>query len=137
MSRIAIIMLAGTALALPGCASFPDAAGGGRVVRVGDLEPDTPRSWSYDLGDPAFTALLDRADLGSLDVKAALARAAVRDAAFRVERGGRLPTIDASGGWQRSIAGSDRSARGVDLGVSASWTPDLWGAVNAAVGIDP
>lgn len=132
MSLTTNLLLASVALALPGCASFPEASGGGRIVRVTDLEADTPRSWSYDLGDPAFTAFLDRADLGSLDVKAALARAAARDATFRIERGGRLPMIEGSAGWQGSIAGPDRNARGVDMGVSASWTPDLSGAVKAA-----
>ncbi|WP_447726198.1 TolC family protein [Sphingomonas koreensis] len=133
MSRAANLVLAGMALTLPGCASFPDAAGGGRIVRAGDLKAGTPYSWSYDLGDPGFAAFLDRADLGSLDVKAALARAAARDAAVRIERGAKLPQIDGTAGWQRSLAGADRNARGVDMGVSASWTPDLSGAVNAAI----
>lgn len=133
MSRIANFGLVGIALALPACASFPDAAGGGRIVRAADLRAETPRNWSYDLGDPAFAAFLDRADLGSLDVKAALARASASDAAVRVARGGRLPAIDATAGWQDSLAGPDRQARGVDAGVSLSWTPDLWGAVSAAV----
>lgn len=133
MSRAANLTLLGMALTLPACASFPDAAGGGRIVRVADLKTEAPHGWSYDLGDPAFAAFLDRADLGSLDVKAALARAMARDAAVRLERAARLPTIDGTGGWQRSIAGGDRHARGVDLGASASWTPDLSGAVNAAV----
>lgn len=133
MNRVANLMLAGAALTLPGCASFPDAAGGGRIVRVADLEAGTPRGWSYTLGDPAFSAFLDRADLASLDVKAALARAAARDAAFRIERGATSPQIDATAGWQRSIAGGDRDARGVDAGLSLTWTPDLSGAVSAAV----
>lgn len=132
MSRAANLALLGMALALPACASFPEATGGGRIVRVADLKTETPRGWTYDLGDPAFAAFLDRADLGSLDVKAALARAAARDAAVRLERGARLPTLDGAAGWQGSLAGPDRQARGVDMSVSASWTPDLWGAVNAA-----
>jgi outer membrane protein TolC len=133
MSRIANLGLLGIALSLPACASFPDVAGGGRIVRAADLRAETPRNWSYDLGDPAFAAFLDRADLGSLDVKAALARAAASDAAVRVARGGRLPTIDTTAGWQDSLAGPDRQARGVDAGVSMSWTPDLSGAVRSAV----
>lgn len=134
MSRVTNLALLGIALVLPACASFPDAAGAGRIVHIADLKTETPRGWTYDLGDPAFLVFLERADLGSLDVKAALARAAARDAAVRLERGARLPTIDGTAGWQRSIAGGDRHARGVDLGATASWTPDLWGAVNAAVG---
>lgn len=134
MSRAAtLLLLTGAALALPACASFPDAAGAGRIVRAADLKPATPRSWHYDLGDPAFAALLDRADLGSLDVKAALARAAARDAAIRVQRGANQPGVEASAGWQTTLTGAGRHSRGVDLGVTASWTPDLWGSVRAAV----
>lgn len=133
MSRTANLALLGIALALPACASFPDATGGGRIVRVADLKAETRRGWTYDFGDPAFTAFLDRADLGSLDVKAALARAAASDAALRVSRGGRLPAIEATAGWQGTLAGADRHARGVDAGVSLSWTPDLSGAVRAAM----
>lgn len=133
MKRAASLLLCGMMFTLPGCASFPDSAGGGRVLRAADLKPVAPHGWVYDFGDPAFAAFLERADLGSLDVKAALARAAASDAAVRAARGTGLPAIDASAGWQRSIAGKDRDARGVDMGVTVSWTPDLSGAVKAAV----
>ena len=133
MIPIRALVLCGAVLLLPACASLPDAAGGGRVVRAADLASETPRRWTYDLGDPAFAAFIDRADLGSLDVKAALARAAASDAALRIVRGGGLPAVDANAGWQRAIAGSNRDAGGVDMGISAGWTPDLSGEVSAAV----
>lgn len=133
MSRVANLILLGIALTLPACASFPDADGGGRIVGLADLKAETRRGWSYDFGDPAFAAFLDRADLGSLDIKAALARAAASEAALRVSRGGRLPAIEGTAGWQDTLAGPARHARGVDAGLSLSWTPDLSGAVRAAV----
>ena len=133
MSRVANLGLLGIALALPACASFPDVAGGGRIVRAADLKAETPRSWSYDLGDPAFAAFLDRADLGSLDVKAALARPLASQTRIRIARGAGLPATVATAGWRCALVGPDRNSRGVDAGVSMSWTPDLSGAVSAAV----
>ncbi|MDZ3833603.1 MAG: TolC family protein [Sphingopyxis sp.] len=133
MIRLPMLLAGAAALLLPACASFPDTNGGGRVVRAADLASEMPRRWSYDLGDPAFAAFLDRADLGSLDVKAALARAAASDAALRAARSGGRPKIDAVSGWQRAIAGPDRAAGGVDVGVTAEWTPDLSGEISAAV----
>lgn len=125
-------IIATTALVLAGCASFPDANGGRQPLRTAQLAPTTPLGWTYDLGDRGFAAYLQRADLGSLDVKAALARAAAADAALRVARAEGWPSLTLQGGASRAVPNHGPSTALLDANLSARWIPDLWGEVRAS-----
>ncbi|WP_292227632.1 TolC family protein, partial [Brevundimonas sp.] len=58
------------------------------------LTPPQETVWSEDFGDPILRDLLSRADLGNLDVKAALARAEQAQAAVALARSTRTPRIE-------------------------------------------
>lgn len=129
MSRA--IALSVVALALAGCASLPR---GGAQLRASDLVAQGASPWVYDLGDPAFAAYLSRADLGSLDVKAALARARAADAALRAARAEGWPELNLGLGGSRVVPGRGRARSQAHLDLTARWTVDLWGEVRAAAG---
>lgn len=122
-------VLLACALALSGCASFPDA---GAPIAAAQLTPPGASAWTYDLGDPAFAAYLVRADIGSLDVKSALARARAADAALRAARAEGWPELTLGVGGSRRMAAEGRSSSQADLDLGARWTMDLWGAVRGA-----
>lgn len=127
MSRA--LLIAAGALALAGCASLPD---GGAPVRVSQLAAQGSSPWAYDFGDPAFAAYLAHADIGSLDVKTALARARAADAALRAARAEGWPELSLGGGAGRTVPGQRRGRDQVDLDLTGRWTLDLWGEVRAA-----
>lgn len=120
-------VLIACALALGGCASFPDA--GGAPIRASQLTPAGASSWTYDLGDPAFAAYLVRADIDSLDVKGALARARAADAGLRGAQAERWPELTLGVDGSRRMPAEGRSSGQADLDLGARWTADLWGAV--------
>lgn len=126
-----LLIITASALALGGCASF---SGGGQPVSSAQLVPTGTTAWTYDLGDPGFAAYLRRADLGSLDVQSALARAKAADAALRAARSEGWPELTLSGGAGRSIPGEGASRGAADLDLVGRWTIDLWGEVRAATG---
>ena len=90
--KAAIALLAtAMALALSGCVGLSAADRGPRTDPVAHLQTTTPSPWTDNLGDPVLAALLARADAGSLDVKAALARLEKADAELEAaEAAGRL-----------------------------------------------
>lgn len=124
-----LLIITASALALGGCASF---SGGGQPVSPAQLTPSGPMAWTYDLGDPGFAAYLRAADLGSLDVKSALARAKAADAALRAARAEGWPELTLGAGAGRSIPGKGASRGTADLDLAGRWTVDLWGEVRAA-----
>lgn len=123
------MIVTASVLSLGGCASF---SGGGQPISPAQLAPSGTMAWTYDLGDPGFAAYLRSADLGSLDVKSALARAKAADAALRAARSEGWPELTLGGGAGRSIPGQGASRGTAELDLAGRWTVDLRGEVRAA-----
>ncbi|MCC2978040.1 efflux transporter outer membrane subunit [Sphingomonas sp. PL-96] len=144
--RVAVsLLLAGTALAacapaerpLPTTAALP-AMTTWRDPLPSNTVPVEP-SWWHRLGDPALVPLVERAVANNVDVLTAVARVEEAEAAIRLTRAGRLPTLDASGagGAQRSlsqITGLGTNSVTVQPQLSAAWNLDLFGRVRALEG---
>jgi multidrug efflux system outer membrane protein len=97
------------------------------------------RTWWTNLDDPDLDRLIERATLGNLDVKQAVARIRQARAQFGIATGEIAPSVDAQAQAQTSRI-SENVAEGVappqtrtdtlySLGVDASWEIDLWGRI--------
>jgi len=86
--------------------------------------------WWQLFGDATLDGLMPGVDIGNQNLAQALANVAQAEALLRQAQAQRLPTLGAQLGTQRS----GEPARGTaTLGLSASWAPDLWGSLEAAV----
>ena len=134
-----------------------DAAARGRFVRAADpslsAEPGVARWWEA-LGDPALTALIDDALAHSPDIDAATARIREARAGLRQKKAAELPSASASAAYlhaelpgvgltgSTSAASSGSASSGgassassssssdldfYNLGLTASWEPDVFG----------
>ena len=143
MRMIKSLMLGGCLAALAGCQSVPAPApvavattpaawnGAGALTAA-----DTPRAaraqWWRDWNDPVLNGLMDAALAQNLDVKAALARVDEARALSRVNDAYYKPSVSLSAnltgeqGLQAQGGYNDADGR-VSAGVSAGWTPDLYG----------
>ncbi|TCP34991.1 efflux transporter outer membrane subunit [Sphingomonas sp. BK235] len=133
-------------------ATAADAVQRGSFVRAADPAlrpgPGVARWWE-GLGDATLTALVDDALAHSPTIDAAQARIREAGARLRTQRADRLPSISPSatylharlpgtalGGGESGDAGGDAGSGGSDssaidfynLGGTASWEPDLFGA---------
>ena len=72
------------------------------------------RPWSPDLGDPVLADLLIRAELGSLDIRMALARLEKARADIDLARAGRRPHLTI--GAEAAVGGADFSSSGAGAG---------------------
>ncbi|WP_277978708.1 efflux transporter outer membrane subunit [Sphingomonas phyllosphaerae] len=132
-------------------ATAADAVQRGRFVRAGDPAlrpgPGVARWWEA-LGDTTLTTLVDDALAHSPTIDAAQARIREAGARLRTQRANQLPSISPSAtylharlpgtalgggsgdaGGEGSSGGSDSSAVNFyNLGGTASWEPDLFGA---------
>lgn len=138
MSR-ALLIASVASVSLGGCATLPGVHQDARPDRVDALRPATPAQWRYEFGDVAFRSLLDQADLQSLDVKAALARAQAADAALASARAEGRPNLGAAFGASRVIPGQrpsqDQTATraALDAGLNGAWAVDLSGRISSAI----
>ena len=84
------------------------------------------RPWSPDLGDPVLADLLTRAELGSLDIRMALARLEKARADVDLARAGRPPHLTI--GAEAAVGGADFSSSGAGAGtpVLGSYEVDLF-----------
>ena len=103
------------------------------------VDPAAIRQWWTSFDDPTLASLIERADSGSPDLQAALARID-QSRALRAYAGGeRLPAIDVGGSYTRSRAG----ANGLgaipgeyslySAGFDAFWEIDLFGRIRRSV----
>jgi multidrug efflux system outer membrane protein len=103
----------------------------------GEMDPQTLAAWWKTLNDPELSSLIDRAVLGNLDMKTALAR--VREARARrgIAEAGLLPTVDATGSasWSRINRNEGRSTSDdfYAAGFDAGWELDIFGGVRRSV----
>lgn len=102
---------------------------------VGPIRAD----WWNGFGDPVLARLVAEARANAPDVREAAARVAEARANREATRGGRLPSVTASGSATDNILsengqlpvgvvpGLERELTLYDLGFDASWEIDLWG----------
>ncbi len=120
-----------------------DAVTRGTFVRAADPAltpaPGLARWWET-LNDPTLDALVDDALAHSPTIDAAQANLRVAQEQYRQQRAARLPSVSASavylnarlpgtnlGGGQQGGGNSDTTLDFYNLGVMASWEPDLFG----------
>ena len=130
MTRLA--GLAAVAVLLSACAHLDAEDRAPRTDAVARLAPAGPSPWRVDFGDPVLARLLRDADLGSLDVKIALARVAKARADVATARADRALHVSigaeaASGGTSFHDA---RSAATPTF--EAAYEVDLWGRLAQA-----
>lgn len=135
-----------------------DAARRGSFVRATDpaltSAPGLARWWE-GLGDPLLARLVDDALAGSPSIDQATARIREAQAQLRQQRAGRLPSVSAQAtylradlpgvnigsaqdgtgtdGSQTSGGGTSTSLDFYNLGLNASWEPDLFGGLRRGV----
>ena len=123
------------ATALPATYKAQD---GWKVATPGDL---TDRGdWWTLLGDPQLDALIGKVNVSNQTIAAAEANYRQARAIVREQRASLFPTIDLSGsatraGGSASVnnASGSGSASRYQVGIGASWEPDLWGRIRAGV----
>lgn len=101
--------------------------------------------WWTLLGDPRLDALAERVKVDNQSIAAAEAAYRQARALAREQRASLFPSIDLSGSGTRSGGGGARSAPGsggatnagdtqrYQVGIGASWEPDVWGRIRASV----
>ena len=98
--------------------------------------------WWQLFGDPVLDALAARVQVSNQNVAAAVASYAQARALVRQQRASLFPTVSLNGGANRSGSGSgngnaSRTSGGVgnsfQVGIGASWEPDVWGRLGHAV----
>ena len=155
--RYRIAWIAGTALALSGCAAGPDyrapapASLGvpatymeGAAAPVDETELAT---WWRRLDDPALSALVDQAIAGNLDIVQAQARLRQARESLRQARAAFLPQVNGSASGGRNYSSRDAGGRldpsgnpiggggsnwssSYSVSANASWQVDLFGELS-------
>ncbi|WP_165187766.1 efflux transporter outer membrane subunit [Caulobacter soli] len=115
---------------------------GWKAATPGDLI-DRGDWWSL-LGDPQLDALIGKVNVSNQTIAAAEANYRQARALVREQRAALFPTIDLSGSATRShgsasansgsgSTGGSGSANRYQVGIGASWEPDLWGRIRNGV----
>lgn len=147
-SRRAALALVAATLALGACSSvgpdyvrpaapvpeaYRNVPGSWSPARPGDRLPRG--EWWTIYGDPQLDALAQRVAQGNLGIQVAQARYRQAQAIARAAQADRLPflTGGATGNRTRTenVGGGARGS--FDVGLDASWEPDLWGRVSRAI----
>nr|WP_136251616.1 efflux transporter outer membrane subunit [Ningiella ruwaisensis] len=101
--------------------------------------------WWTKFQDEQLSELLARASGANFDVKEAYLRINEAKSRFRIETGRKLPEVTAGGGASRiqssengqiplgQLPGAQTLGNFYDLGLSASWEPDLFGRLESAI----
>jgi NodT family efflux transporter outer membrane factor (OMF) lipoprotein len=102
-----------------------------------EMDPQALAAWWATLNDPKLSSLIDRAVLGNLDLKKALAR--VREARARrgMAKADLFPTLDATGSatWSRTSkdTGTGKTNDLYAASFDAGWELDIFGGVRRSV----
>jgi multidrug efflux system outer membrane protein len=102
-----------------------------------EMDPQALAAWWATLNDPELSSLTDRAVLGNLDLKKALAR--VREARARrgMAKADLFPTLDATGSatWSRTSkdTGTGKTNDLYATSFDAGWELDIFGGVRRSV----
>lgn len=132
------LSLAGCAGPVPPPAARPVTEAAFRHAEGGAAWAEGP--WWRDFGDPALSALVERAGGDNLDVRAALARVRQARAGLAAQASRQGPAVDAQGsvsdqrsGLPEAVKRGQPDVRALRLGLEAGWELDLFGGVRAAV----
>ena len=126
MKPIGLALVCGLILGLGACTTLSRADRAPRTDPVARLAPTGPSPWREDFGDPALRNLLDRADLGALDVDVALAR--LERAAADVEAADAARRLNVVVGVQSAIGGRNfrSSTSGATPTLEVTREVDVW-----------
>lgn len=105
------------------------------------------REWWLLFNDPILSKLIERADRGNLDLRAAVSRIDEARAQWGVVRGSQFPKVKIDASYTRSRQSADSSFGGKTLGdfgsvkdvnthkaaLSAGWEIDVFGRVGRAI----
>jgi outer membrane protein, multidrug efflux system len=89
--------------------------------------------WWARLGDPRLPELIGQAQRGSASIMAARAQVYAARAALAGSDSATLPQVGLSAGAYRGVDASAPLGTGMNAGLQASWTIDLWGQNAASV----
>jgi NodT family efflux transporter outer membrane factor (OMF) lipoprotein len=115
-----------------------------QAISPGVAQAKFDAQWWQQLGDAQLTALVKQARTNNLDIRTAISRLEQSRLILEVTRGDRLPTVDASGSYQRArnsgnglVDASNHDGKSpYELwsgALDASWEIDLWGRVRRNV----
>jgi NodT family efflux transporter outer membrane factor (OMF) lipoprotein len=90
-------------------------------------------SWWEMFGDPQLNALARRVEISNQNLRVAEARFRQARALVRQARADLFPIVSGSAAAGRSRSPSGGAASSYELGLDASWEPDLWGRVRRSV----
>lgn len=146
LTLIAVVLL------LAGCAVGPDysppqpaVAAAWSSMEAGQASVATARSadlarWWLSFKDPVLDVLIDRALVGSLDLKAAASRVREARAQRGIAQGALLPEVGASGGYDRvrlsengPLPSNGKPFNLYQAGFDASWEIDVFGGTRRSV----
>jgi NodT family efflux transporter outer membrane factor (OMF) lipoprotein len=141
--RPAVLVLA---LALAGCAVGPTyqrpemdtpvafKEGRGEWVRAVPADTLERGPWWELFQDPSLNDLAAQVEVSNQNVAAAVARYAQARALVAEQRASLFPTVSLDVGANRSGGGGNTPSRSsYDLGIGASWEPDVWGRLRRGV----
>jgi multidrug efflux system outer membrane protein len=106
-------------------------------LTTGEMNPQSLAAWWTTLNDAGLSSLVDRAVLGNLDLKKAMAR--VREARARrgIAKADLFPTLDAKGSatWSRSSkdTGTGKTNDLFAATFDAGWELDIFGGIRRSV----
>ena len=96
---------------------------------------DSAQPWWEAYADPLLNGLMQDAERANPSLRVAEAQYRQAQALADAARAGYFPTVGANAGAQRARTNTNgvKTGNTVDLGVAASWEPDLWGSVRRSV----
>jgi NodT family efflux transporter outer membrane factor (OMF) lipoprotein len=121
----------------PTSAQFKETPPGWVTAAPADLLERGP--WWSLFGDPALDRLVPQVQVSNQNIAAAAAAVAQARAAVREQRAALFPSLSLQGGVTRSGGGGQsgtatgRTGNNFQLGLGASWEPDLWGRIGGTV----
>jgi len=145
LTLTAVVLLAGCAVGPDYSPPQPNVAVDWSSIEAGQASIATSRSadlarWWQSFKDPALDGLIDRALVGSLDLKAAASRVREARAQRGIAQGALLPEVGASGGYDRvrlsengPLPANDKPFNLYQAGFDASWEIDVFGGTRRTV----
>ena len=89
--------------------------------------------WWQLFGDPLLDQLAARVEVSNQNVAASVAAYAQARALVRQQRAALFPTVSLNGGANRNSNGGNGPGNSFQVGIGASWEPDVWGRLGHAV----
>jgi NodT family efflux transporter outer membrane factor (OMF) lipoprotein len=109
----------------------------GGIWKTAEPQPaDSRHPWWEVYRDPVLSGLMRDADAANQNIRLAEAQYRQAQALADQARAGLYPSVGANAGAQRSLTDSNgviREGNVFNLGLSASWVPDLWGSVRRSI----